>query len=263
MANGDILESECARVIAAHELHVYEFSSASHRSTINRLAELLEEDELEQATKLRYNHLRAAFLFRRGVRRLILAQYASCPSHALRFTRGTFGKPELVGENVKFSASCSGNIALLAVTKATAVGVDVQGPVNMVDSRTFDDSVAEIGQAVGVPACTDLAQRWCRIEAALKCVGVGLVAKPPSERPPCWGADLAMPYPYRAAVANCGQSKSISRFAVTVSKDGALDGCRPLLDVSSSDGEGASGDARGIRASRVGIPHASLNSRAT
>src|SRR5438552_660293 len=56
----------------------------------------------------------------------LLAQYLGCPPALIALQRGPHGKPQLVGEPLHFNLSHSGALALLAIARDVAVGVDVE-----------------------------------------------------------------------------------------------------------------------------------------
>lgn len=115
-------------------------------------------------------------------RRSILAGYAGLAPESLRFTRSAFGKPELAtqgtcpGLHISFSAS--GGLALVAVRRSHAVGVDVEA------TRELPDGIAERAMSAAERRTFDAlppAERaprflalWVAKEAAAKAAGLGL-----------------------------------------------------------------------------------------
>jgi 4'-phosphopantetheinyl transferase len=94
------------------------------------LARTLAEDELLRAERFRFEKDRNRFIAARGLLRIILARYLRASSDQLRFESTPFGKPKLTRdflfEDTRFNLSHSGNLALLAVTRAREVGVDLE-----------------------------------------------------------------------------------------------------------------------------------------
>lgn len=116
----------------------------------------------------------------RGARRRLLAEYLGRPASELRFGVGEHGKPELLGEpRLEFSASHSGGWALLVVSAAGRVGVDVEQfrPLEMADvaQRYFHpDEVREWRALPAERATEGFFRLWTLKEAYVKALGRGL-----------------------------------------------------------------------------------------
>jgi 4'-phosphopantetheinyl transferase len=115
----------------------------------------------------------------------VLAAYLATSPDAVRLAVGPHGKPELAGGGLNFNLSHSGDLALVAVTRERAVGVDVERinprrDVLALVERALD---AEAAAAVrSAPASDRLAVfhlAWARREAVVKCAGTGLDVPPP------------------------------------------------------------------------------------
>src|SRR5207237_1874899 len=116
--------------------------------------------------------------------RKTLAEYLSVRPHDLSFTYGPFGKPALPprldGTRLEFNLSHSGDMAVLAISRGPAVGVDVEQVIRVseldsIASRFF--SASEKAALNAVPAhARDSAfySCWTRKEAFLKALGDGL-----------------------------------------------------------------------------------------
>jgi len=106
--------------------------------------------------------------------RQLLARYLDLDESALRFERGAFGKPRLAGEPLRFNLSHSGHWAMLAVSRALELGIDVQGPHRVAREPWFADRIctprerAALGAA---PGPSELLRLWTRKEAVIKARG--------------------------------------------------------------------------------------------
>lgn len=145
------------------------------------LRPLLPPAELQAAERLHSKAAGSRFVVRRAVRRIILGAYLSLPPRALDFSLGDAGKPRLTGHTngLQFNASHSGNLALIAVTRATPIGVDIERvrptPADRIANRFF--SPTERSTLMQVPRTQRLEaffQYWTRKEAFLKATGDGL-----------------------------------------------------------------------------------------
>jgi 4'-phosphopantetheinyl transferase len=91
---------------------------------------MLPGEELAQAARLATPAHRARFIVARGVRRALLARYLHSSPHELRFDFGPFGRPTVRGDTgrplLRFNQSRSAHLALIAVTAAHDVGIDIE-----------------------------------------------------------------------------------------------------------------------------------------
>ncbi|HEY1816137.1 MAG TPA: 4'-phosphopantetheinyl transferase superfamily protein [Kofleriaceae bacterium] len=121
------------------------------------------------------------------------------------------GKPQLAGRELEVNVSHSGELALIAISDAGAIGVDVEQVRPLHDARAFIKrffSAAEAAEAGDELAA--IFRTWCRKEALLKARGIGLVmplaAVDVRSSPPGWLlADLDVAPGYAAAVARAGE----------------------------------------------------------
>lgn len=155
------------------------------RAAEEALWELLCAQESARAAEIVDAHRRALWGCSRGVLRLLLARYLDGDPRALRFAYGAQGKPALrerapraYGEaagtgarvrlsgktDLRFNLSHSGGLLLVVVTAGREVGVDVE--------RARPRHTAAFLRA------------WTVREAAVKCLGAGLGAPPPSDPAP-------------------------------------------------------------------------------
>lgn len=149
-----------------------------------RLAEALSVDELERAAAFRFAHLRRRFVVTRAVVRQLLALYVGATPSSLRFCYSALGKPSLIethtGAPLSFNVSHSDELALIAVTRGRAVGVDVEG-MREIDEA---DGIAEhyfcaperdeLRSSQGRSTTALFLTYWTRKEAVLKATGDGL-----------------------------------------------------------------------------------------
>ncbi|MFD5088147.1 4'-phosphopantetheinyl transferase family protein [Kitasatospora sp. NPDC058406] len=164
-----------------------------------------------------------------AVRQLLGARLGCRPADLVRH-QGPHGKPELTAGpgassgSVSLNYSASGALAVLALARGRAIGVDVE---EVRDTRTATRLAGRYfpaGEAAAVAADARPAERftelWCRREACVKAYGGRLVqgfglpmagpaplllADPGALGPgPCRIDDVPVPGPFRAAVAAVG-----------------------------------------------------------
>jgi 4'-phosphopantetheinyl transferase len=125
------------------------------------------------------------------------------------------GKPQLASRELEVSVSHSGELALIAISDAGAIGVDVEQVRPLRDARAFTRrffSAAEAAEAGDELA--RIVRIWCRKEALLKARGIGLVmplaAVDVRGSPPGWFiADLDVAPGYAAAIARAGEPAEV------------------------------------------------------
>jgi len=166
------------------EVHVWRIPLEVEGESSPRRARLLSPDERERMARFRFDVHRNRFALRRAALRVILGRYLGQDPATLAFRYSGRGKPDLeprgTGGALRFNLSDSEDLAILAVTTAGEIGVDVERlrPMRDMDDlarRYFSPAEREeygaLGperRAEGFYAC------WTRKEAWLKAKGEGL-----------------------------------------------------------------------------------------
>jgi 4'-phosphopantetheinyl transferase len=152
-------------------VHVWRFSCFQ---LVGARAAVLSEAERVAARRFVSPVHRDAYYVQHTMMRLLLARYAGIAPADLVFAPGPHGKPALVGAgDLEFNLSHTYGVALLAVARDIAVGIDVERLDARIEQR-------ELGRIVLAPdevaaSRAEFLRIWCRKEAALKATGVGLV----------------------------------------------------------------------------------------
>lgn len=165
------------------EVHVWLITLDRPEVRVAALAAQLSPDELERAGRFYRERARDRFVVARALLRTILGGYLGVPPASLRFALNTHGKPALenhVEAKLSFNISHSGGLALFAVSRDRALGVDIERLRTNLDherlARRFF-SPAEFAQFDCLPeeAKVDAFFRcWTRKEAYIKGQGVGI-----------------------------------------------------------------------------------------
>ena len=130
---------------------------------VRRLYSLLSEAERDRAGAAPHQPRKRRYVARQGALREILGRYLGVPPAEVAIARSVGGKPVVAGaEDVRFSVSDSGDLALVAVARRE-VGVDVE----RVRSRS-----ASVRSSLGTDA---FFERWTKLEAVGKARGTGLL----------------------------------------------------------------------------------------
>ena len=171
---------EAALSLATGEVHVWRLALDQPESVLTEFRRTLEADELERAGRFHFEKHRRHFVVGRGGLRHVLSRYLDVKPEELRFTYGAFGKPALVGDELRFNMSHSHGVALFAVAADRELGVDVE---HMRADFASEDIARRFFSPVEVAAFGALQKEeqvaaffrcWTRKEAYIKAIGRGL-----------------------------------------------------------------------------------------
>jgi 4'-phosphopantetheinyl transferase len=197
------------------EVHVWTgwLDGATPQSDL--LEGLLSAEERARAQRLREPQVRRRFVARRALRRRILARYVGCAPERLELRSDPRGRPYLGvgGDTPAFSTSHSAGLAVVAVSRVAALGVDVERVSGAVDPLEIAERFFSAREVAELRAArpSDRRERffalWTAKEAYAKAVGEGLrlpldrieVAFGRGEPPgfPSLPGDAASPAPWR------------------------------------------------------------------
>jgi 4'-phosphopantetheinyl transferase len=166
------------------DVHVWRAYLDQPLLLVERLAEILSEEELARARRFHFESDRRRFIISRSVLRIILGRYLDTGPDQLQFSYLSNGKPYLAnnraGMTFRFNLSHSHGLALLAFTCDREVGIDLEyiRPVPDIDqmaARYFSfqeyatlQSLSDFQRLEAFFAC------WTRKESYLKAIGFGL-----------------------------------------------------------------------------------------
>lgn len=176
-------------IISINQLDIWEIP-LSFADTLS----ILSKDELERYNKFVFAKHKRRFALARIALRKILSQYIKIPAQDIysqqfdfqqsakniKFYYSDYGKPFLHAQhNIQFNLSHSKDLAILAITKNHAIGVDIEyfspRPYLGIAKHLFSNE--EINALTNLPpSLTSLAffAIWAQKEAIMKAVGLGL-----------------------------------------------------------------------------------------
>lgn len=168
--------------LQAGDIHVWQASLDETDADADR--QVLSSDELERASRFRFERDRRRFIVGRARLRMILGAYLQCDPGELAFAIGPQGKPRLVAPPVgeaplHFNVSHSQDGALYAVTREGPVGVDIEREREIGEWAEIAASVfppQELARINRLPAdrrMRGFLEAWTRQEAFLKATGEG------------------------------------------------------------------------------------------
>jgi 4'-phosphopantetheinyl transferase len=174
--------------LTSGDVHVWRARLQGPEMRRPRLALSLSPDEQRRAHRFHFERDRWRFIAGRWTLRTILGRYLECDPARIQFSYGAHGKPELApthgDSGLRFNCSHSEEIALYAVTRGRAVGIDVEAVRPISDADTIAEHFFSPGERATLRALPSRERQeaflhcWTRKEAYLKAVGCGL-ADPP------------------------------------------------------------------------------------
>ena len=168
------------------EVHVWQVPM-DDTSDVRALRLLLSHEEQRRADSFHTDGLRDRFVVARGWLRRVVAWYTFESPSGIRFETGEFGKPRLTSQStgaaVEFNLSHSGDLALIAVARDAAVGIDIEEwdpAINHLELAEQFFSASEC-DALRVTNPAELTAGfftiWTRKEAYLKATGHGITRR--------------------------------------------------------------------------------------
>lgn len=154
------------------------------RSLLDADWQILSEDETARARRFVFPRDRHRYVCAHAVMRTLLSHYTGIAGRRIKFSISTHGKPHLEGTtgtpHLHFNLAHSAGLALLAVSRDYALGVDVEQirPIDA-DVAAHHFSPRELLALDRLPASQWLAgffRCWTSKEALLKGEGLGLNA---------------------------------------------------------------------------------------
>lgn len=193
-------------VLGDRELHIWSADLQSGQPTT-----VLSSEELERARRVIRPQARRRWLAARVFLRTLLGSYLGADPSSLLFAIEGRGKPVLAERTagwLHFNLSHSGSLAVCALSRMCAVGVDVQLITRDLDARRLGARLLEAQQRTELDRLGTAEGRgqvlraWARLEAERKRTGFGLGGG--AERfsgPRPWLAQLELEGPGAGAVA--------------------------------------------------------------
>ena len=148
---------------------------------------ILSDKEKARANRFARTSLGNRWLVARASLRDVLASYCAASPDELDFGKEQFGKPVLAGRHadldLHFNLSHSNSIAVVAVTRAAPVGVDLEYKRALPDWESVARRFFSPSENLQLSCVADLERQdafytcWTRKEAVIKATGEGLSAR--------------------------------------------------------------------------------------
>ncbi len=170
--------------ISEQEAHIWLVNLDLPAGLVQRLYLYLSPDEREQAQRFQFEYLRKRYIAGRGSLRVILGGYLHMPPGELSISYEAFGKPRFDpkkgGSWLSFNFTHSHELALLAVIRRLAIGIDLEYERELADAdeiaaRYFSrEEVCIYHQLPPQEKQAAFYRCWTRKEAFIKAIGEGL-----------------------------------------------------------------------------------------
>ncbi len=148
--------------------------------SLQQMESTLSADESQRASRFHFEDDRACYIVAHASLREILGRYLRCEPHDVKFSTNEYGKPFLPDHNIEFNLSHSGAYALIAVTCARKVGIDVEfirEDIELANLASRYFSPRDLSEWMALPPeqrTLGFFQCWTRKEAYIKAQGLGL-----------------------------------------------------------------------------------------
>ncbi len=167
------------------EVHVHRLNLAGCPDTsFDQAWHLLDGEEQERAGRFRHEPTRRSFVLVRSALRVLLGHYLRRTPDSIQFLLGEKGKPRLAGtepnQGLVFNVSHSGDWGLIALSRDTALGIDVERKRAMAHRDGMAERCFATEELAWWRALPDEGQGqsfftfWCCKEAFLKATGEGI-----------------------------------------------------------------------------------------
>ncbi|NJR59977.1 MAG: 4'-phosphopantetheinyl transferase superfamily protein [Cyanobacteria bacterium CRU_2_1] len=177
-----ILPSPILR-LSNSDIHLWRTDLNVSLITLQHLTQILSEDERQRANRFHFERDRIHFIACRGILRCILGRYLNTNPAYIQFSYGSRGKPILETSSdispLQFNLSHSHGLALYAITRRCAIGVDLEY-CRAIEVESLAKSFFSPREYILLSALPPVQQRsaffqlWTYKEAYLKATGKGL-----------------------------------------------------------------------------------------
>jgi 4'-phosphopantetheinyl transferase len=173
--------------LSGDDVHVWLIHAAAAGYSQDVLTAALSEDEKERASRFKFDKDRRLYTIAHAALRSLLSIYLKVEAGEIRFYSGANGKPKLAAPfaatGLEFNLSHSNELALVAVARGKAVGVDVECIKRKFDFEEIARRFFAAGEVAALLELPEPLQReaflkcWTSKEAFLKAKGTGLSGK--------------------------------------------------------------------------------------
>lgn len=173
--------------LASNQVHLY-FTypeEITDRKLLLRYQSMLTDDEMSQMSRLYFTGHRHQYLLTRVLLRTSLSAYHPVAPNEWRFSKNSYGKPEIshpeVGLPVRFNLSHARGLIMCGVTRDVDIGVDVEDThrttsmsVSSLSSYFSEQEINDLGELPPEQQKQRFFDYWTLKESYIKARGKGL-----------------------------------------------------------------------------------------
>jgi 4'-phosphopantetheinyl transferase len=168
--------------MTATEVHLWALPLAASPKAVEAFQSYLSPEEKARAERFVFPRHREAYTLSQGALRLLLSDYLKIPPLQIQLDVGPKGKPSVRDEpELTFNKSHSNKLALYAIAKGCAIGVDLEELRELPGLDEIASHYFCAGEALELSSLGGMSERqeaffrcWTRKEAYIKAVGDGL-----------------------------------------------------------------------------------------
>ncbi len=179
---------ESEKDLGDDEIHIWVSYLNMHQAKLKHLYPLLSAAEKARSEQFKDFKHRKLFIASHGFLHSALSYYLDISAEDILFDYGHNGKPQLLQEqnpdNIQFNLSHSGNLAILAICKTQALGVDIESIQRRTDWQGVMKRFFTPNEQQAIMKLPEEQQKaafytvWTRKEAHMKVTGEGLKLPP-------------------------------------------------------------------------------------
>ncbi|MGF1557793.1 MAG: 4'-phosphopantetheinyl transferase family protein [Flavobacteriaceae bacterium] len=161
-------------------VHFWYADLEANRAMVPEYLKLLAKDEVNRASKYKFQKDLECYVISRGILRMLLGYYLAVGSDKIEFVYSDYGKPSVASTNrLKFNCSHSTNMVVFGFALGCEIGVDVEHiktDFDVLDLAVNFFSQSEIKSLGSRPEqlYRSFYRCWTRKEAFIKAKGSGL-----------------------------------------------------------------------------------------
>lgn len=152
-------------------------------TAMGKMVECLSPEELDRASRYRFDKDRRAFTAGRALLRICLAHYLALTPRNITFEYSSEGKPQLSPAHdmaIHFNLSHTEGLAAVAISRSRRLGIDIEQSTRVVDELEIAKKYFSAAETERLRALPENERRlaflgyWTRKEAYAKATGRGL-----------------------------------------------------------------------------------------
>ncbi len=170
-----------------NQIDLWRIDLDKERHNTQKLLSYLSDSELDKAGRIPEGINKDRFIVSRGILRQLLSSYLHYDPSAIPLGSNKHGKPEIARDKlstpVEFNTSHSGNLILIAVTRNTEVGVDIESLREVKRLDKIIDRYYTQAERSFVSSCASEKKNdaffyiWTSKEAVIKARGLGVSSR--------------------------------------------------------------------------------------